>query len=176
MKRRSYLAYRGRGQQLVEVACGLLFLIPIFLFLFDVCFMYLATNLSDGVARDAARAAAGAEPNVTTKGIAPLVTSQNNFQRADAVVKLALSRSNANGYIRRFDIVPAADKSFLNITTVPDPFRGGQWQGTVTVRTQLTYTLPVSIPKITPDFLTCEAVAQFPITASRTGTVRNFVK
>lgn len=176
MRRRIYPSRRKSGQQLIEVACGLIALIPIFLFLFDVAFMYMAANMSDGVARDAARAAASVEPNVRVPGRVALTTSQANFQRAEAVVKLAATRSNATGYIKQFQVNTAGNKSFLNVTNIPDQFRGGQWQGTVTVQTVLTYALPVSIPRITPDTLTCEAEAQFPITASRTGNVRNFVQ
>lgn len=165
-----------RGQQLIEVSCGLIFLIPVFLFLFDIAFMYFATNLSDGVARDAARAAAAAEPTVPGPGRTALNASVNNFTRAQAIVTLARQRTTSNGYIRQFAIDTAANRSFVNVTQVPDPFRGGPWQGTVTVRTILTYALPVAIPGVTPPTIDCEAEAQFPLTSSRQGTVRNFVR
>lgn len=170
------LRNRGRsGQQLIEISCGLLFLIPIFLFLFDIAFMYFAANLSDGVARDAARAAAAVAPTFTVTGQQPLVASTPNLNRALAVVNQARARTGAGSYIQRFDIDVAPTRSFFNITGVPDAFRGGQWLGTVTVRTRLTYALPVSIPGITPSPLFNEAQAQFPLTASSLGTVRNFI-
>lgn len=172
----NYRRYRRRGQQLIEVTCGLLFLIPIFLFLFDIAFMFFATSISDSVARDAARAAAAAQPVVTAPGRTLLQSSLPNLQRAQAILTLARQRTQANGYIRRFEIDPDITRSFVNVTVIPDAFRGGPWQGTVTVRTRLTYVLPVSIPRVTPDTVDCEAEAQFPLTSSRPGNVRNFVR
>lgn len=162
----------AKGQQLVEVACGLLLIVPIFLFLVDVCVMYMAGNLADGAARDAARAAAAVEPTVRQPGRAPLTLSLPNFQRADAVLKLALSRASAQGIMKQFDIDPAAEHSYLDIKAAPDSAKGGQWQGTVTIKTRLTYALPVAIPNITPATMVSEAEARFPITASHTGVVR----
>ncbi|MBY0550763.1 MAG: hypothetical protein K2W95_26020 [Candidatus Obscuribacterales bacterium] len=177
--------YRQRGQQLIEITCGLLFLIPIFLFLFDIAFMYFATNLSDGVARDAARAAANTEPETaaaTGPVVLPLANSPTALARARAVVLSAQTRTNANGYIRKFEILDKPDQSLINITGpapefgVPSVRLGGPWGGTVRVRTKMTYVLPVSIPKVTPDELECEAEAQFPLTTSRIGTDRNLVQ
>lgn len=172
----NYRRYRRQGQQLIEVTCGLLFLIPIFLFLFDIAFMFFATSISDSVARDAARAAAAAEPVVTAPGRTPLQATLPNLQRAQAILTLARQRTTANGYIRAFAIDTGATRSFVNVTQIPNAFVGGPWQGTVTVSTRLTYVLPVSIPRVTPDTIDCEASAQFPLTSSRAGTVRNFVR
>lgn len=177
--------YRRKGQQLIEITCGLLFLIPIFLFLFDIAFMYFATNLSDGVARDAARAAANTEPETpaaTGPVVLPLVNSPTALARARAVVLAAQTRTNANGYIRRFEIVENPAQSLIRITGpgpqfgVPSLTLGGPWGGTVRVRTRMTYVLPVSIPRVTPDTLECEADAEFPLTTSRIGTDRNLVQ
>ncbi len=172
MKKSHHLTNRRcRGQHLIEVLCGLIFLIPVFLFLVNCAFIYFAATLSDGIARDCARAAAGVEPTYTTIGRQLLSNSAPNFNRAQAVVTVARTRNR--GYIRDCQIV--GPESACTITAVPDPFRGGQWLGTVTVRTRLSYILPVSIAN-PPDVLTNEAEARFPLTVSRSGTVRNFVR
>lgn len=144
--------------------------------------MYFATNLSDGVARDAARAAAQVEPEATKPGVLPLSASPNAKSRADAVVTLARSRTSTNGYIRRFELDPESDITIDPPTParpqggVPDRLLGGPWLGTVRVRTVMFYVLPVSIPKVTPDELRTTAEAVFPITANKVGEARDLVQ
>lgn len=53
---------RRRAQSIIETVVGIIFLIPIVLFLFDVGVLLLANTANDNLAKQAARAAASAHP------------------------------------------------------------------------------------------------------------------
>lgn len=53
---------RSSAQSLIETVVGIIFMIPIVLFLFDIGVMVLANTANDNLAKQAARAAAGATP------------------------------------------------------------------------------------------------------------------
>lgn len=53
---------RSSAQSLIETVVGIIFMIPIVLFLFDIAVMVLANTANDNLAKQAARAAAGATP------------------------------------------------------------------------------------------------------------------
>ncbi|MBY0360240.1 MAG: hypothetical protein K2W82_19725 [Candidatus Obscuribacterales bacterium] len=161
------------GQQLVEVAIGLMALVPIFLFLYDICVVFLVTNLNDGVARDAARAASATEPvGLPGVGTFALTAAAQNFDRANRVVGLAQRR--AGGYITNIRIDPNVNWSSINVLNAPDPFMGGLYNGDVRVRTIVTFNIPVTFGFL-PAQQTFNADARFPLTAQRTGTARQSV-
>jgi hypothetical protein len=54
--------HRANAQSLIETVVGIIFLVPIVLFLFDVGVLVLANTANDNLAKQAARAAAGAAP------------------------------------------------------------------------------------------------------------------
>lgn len=167
------LRRKARGQQLIEISVALLALIPIFLMLYDICVVFLVTNYNDGVARDAARAASAVEPvGVNTPGNFPLAGGPN-FDRADRIVRLA--RNRVGGYITNMQ-VDAANSRLEVSAPIPDGFQGGQYNGVVTVRTLVTFNLPVSFLGIVPAQQTMRAEARFPLTAQRTGTARTAVQ
>lgn len=51
---------RRKGQSIIETIVGIIFLVPIVLFLFDVAVLVLASSANDNLAKSAARAAASA--------------------------------------------------------------------------------------------------------------------
>jgi hypothetical protein len=51
---------RNQAQSIIETVVGIIFMIPIVLFLFDVGILVLANTANDNLAKQAARAAAGA--------------------------------------------------------------------------------------------------------------------
>jgi hypothetical protein len=53
---------RASAQSLIETVVGIIFMIPIVLFLFDIGVLVLANTANDNLAKQAARAAAGATP------------------------------------------------------------------------------------------------------------------
>ncbi len=133
--------------------------------------MYTAANLSDGIARDAARAAAATVPSINSIGRKRLDSSLDNFNRANAVVNVA--KSKLGGCMRDVSIDNANSAFNIPAGGIPDAFLGGQWLGTVTVRVRTTYVLPVPLQGITPPIMTHEAEAQFPLTVSSPGTVKD---
>ncbi|HEY9793053.1 MAG TPA: hypothetical protein V6D22_21805 [Candidatus Obscuribacterales bacterium] len=62
---------RTCGQSIIETVVGIIFMIPIVLFLFDVAVLVLANTANDNLAKQAARAAASAvDPNNANQGTA----------------------------------------------------------------------------------------------------------
>jgi hypothetical protein len=55
--------HRRRAQSIIETVVGIIFLIPIVLFMFDVGLLILANTSNDNLAKQAARAAASAQPD-----------------------------------------------------------------------------------------------------------------
>lgn len=79
---------RRRGQSIIETVVGIIFLIPIVLFLLDVAVLVLSNQANDNLAKNAARAAASATPGPGQPG-----TSAVARTAADNVV----SRFGAGG-------------------------------------------------------------------------------
>lgn len=156
------------GQELIELAAGLMVLVPIFLVIYDMYVVYMISNLNDAVARDAARAASAVEPNVNAPVNEQVIAAGPNFDRADRVVRLA--RNRGGGYITNIALDPA--QTTLTVTNVPDQFLGGQWVGSLKVRTVTTFNLPVNFAGIIPAQQTLRAEARFPLTSQRIGTAR----
>lgn len=154
-----------KGQHLVEAAVVCICLIPIALFLLDVTFIFLASNLNDAVCRDAARAAATAEPTLTQAGTVPLASSRPNYERAQSVVANAYTQqAKDKSYIEALILDP--NQSKIRLRTVPNSPSGGSYQGTVTVITQVKVKLPVVVPPVTSP-ITLATEASFPLTAQR---------
>ena len=81
---------RPRGQSIIETVVGIIFLIPIVLFLFDVAVLVLCSSANDNLAKSAARAAASATDAVTNNGTnaaARVAAIQicNNFQTSTLI-------------------------------------------------------------------------------------------
>lgn len=82
---------RRRAQSIVEMVVGVIFLIPIVLFLFDVAVLVLCSSADDNLAKSACRAAAsatnGAPTFVGTSGAASNAAQQicNNFARSNII-------------------------------------------------------------------------------------------
>lgn len=168
---------RGRrGQQIVEVVVGIIAIIPIFLFLFDIYFLFLVTNLNDGIARDAARAAASVfpEPLALTPGRA---LDGPNRTRAEQIVNLARRNMNPSQgkYIQ--DVRLADNPGGIIISNIPQSIElvGGSPTGSVTVRTTIRFNVPVTFGSFGQDIpLTAEAT--FPLTCSRQGNLSDFIR
>jgi hypothetical protein len=59
---------KSKGQSIVETVVGIIFMIPIVLFLFDVAVLVLANTANDNLAKQAARAAASAVDPSSNQG------------------------------------------------------------------------------------------------------------
>ncbi len=118
---------RTQGQSIVETVVGIIFLIPIVLFLFDVAVLVLASSADDNLAKSACRAAASA---TDASGQGTAVAAQ---AAADSICQ---NFAGANNPI----IKKPGSGSFLT-SCVFDTV-----SGQVTVTTTLTCKLPVPFP------------------------------
>jgi hypothetical protein len=141
-------ARTNAGQSLVELATGLIILVPVILVLVDLAVIVTAVSVNDAVCRDAARVAAAGNPADPT-----LVKN-----RALQVIKEAYK---AGGYIVGPELVGDPDIAKTKEPTAP---YGGPYEGTVTVQTKIVVKVPASIPKLTPSEVELHSKQQFPIT------------
>ncbi|MFN8656102.1 MAG: hypothetical protein U0105_07165 [Candidatus Obscuribacterales bacterium] len=79
-----------RGQSIVETVVGIIFLIPIVLFLLDVSVLVMAQTANDNLAKSAARAAASATPGpgqtgTSSAGQAAAQRVLNNFATSSII-------------------------------------------------------------------------------------------
>jgi len=113
---------KRKGQSIIELAVGLIALIPIVLVIFDLAVIVIAVQINDSTCREAARVAASGKPG-----------DQNS--RAQAVVNRANAKST--GMLSNFKLVgtPASTVTQANADALA-PY-GGSLNGTVTVTTQV---------------------------------------
>jgi Flp pilus assembly protein TadG len=91
-----------KGQSIVETVVGIIFMIPIVLFLFDVGVLVLANTANDNLAKQAARAAASAVDPGTNQGTLVAAESAaqnivNKFQTSGFIDKVQFSYFYYNG-------------------------------------------------------------------------------
>jgi Flp pilus assembly protein TadG len=115
---------RKRGQSIVELAVGLMALIPIVLVVFDLAVIVIGVQINDSTCREAARVAASGNPN-------------DALDRAKAVV--ARANQKASGMLSNFQLVPQPNGVKTNVTSnLPQLLQyGGPVQGTVQVETEV---------------------------------------
>jgi Flp pilus assembly protein TadG len=127
------------GSGIIETAAGLMILIPVLLILVDIAALVLAQTANDALAKQCARAAADLPSTAPTTNPAMITAATNaygNYANNTIVTK------GANG----------------NTLTVVD-----NGDGTVTVKTWITCTLPVPVPLGGPSGTTFEAFSTEPI-------------
>jgi hypothetical protein len=112
---------RERGSSFIELATGLLALIPVVLVIFDLCMIVIGVQINDSTCREASRVAASGNP----------LQAQS---RAQAIVDRANSR--ASGMVSNFVLA-----NFTSTVTAADVAAvgtyGGPVNGTVTVETDV---------------------------------------
>lgn len=114
------------GQSIIELAVGLMALIPIVLVIFDLAVIVIGVQINDSTCREAARVAASGDPNQA-------------YDRANAVVQRANARAAgmlSNFSLKKSDVTfaPSAPNDPISQVTSLAPY-GGPVQGTVSVRT-----------------------------------------
>lgn len=62
----SAISFRRKGQSIIETVVGIMFLVPIVLFLFDIAVLVLCNTANDNLAKSVCRAAASATNNSGT--------------------------------------------------------------------------------------------------------------
>jgi hypothetical protein len=116
---------RKRGQSIIELAVGLMALIPIVLVVFDLAVIVIGVQINDSTCREAARVAASGNP-------------VDANARAAAVVARANQR--ATGMLSNFVLVSVTNTADMAALTDPNSNinkYGGPVQGTVTVQTEV---------------------------------------
>lgn len=113
--------HNAKGVSQVELACGLMFIIPIVLICFDVGTLIIGVSLNNTVCRDAARAASTGAPNAVDPG--------RPRARAEAVVKRVCK---TEGAVR---LRPQVEFSEQVRPPLPKPPFGGPVDGEVTITT-----------------------------------------
>jgi len=111
----------ARGSSLLELSVGLVVLIPIVLFLFDLCVIVLNVQVNDSTCREAARIAASGNP-LDAQARAMAVINRANSSPSSMLSNFTLLNLNST--------VTAQDISALGTY-------GGPVKGTVTVTTQV---------------------------------------
>jgi len=114
---------REKGQSIVELAIGLIALIPIVLVVFDLAVIVIGVQINDSTCREAARVAASGAP-------------QDQANRAKAVVARANAR--AAGMLSNFKLITDPPLSTVSQAQADalKPY-GGALNGTVTVQTEV---------------------------------------
>ncbi|HEY9777341.1 MAG TPA: TadE family protein [Planktothrix sp.] len=118
---------RKKGQSIVELAVGLMALVPIVLVVFDLAIIVIGVQINDSTCREAARVAASGNP-----------TDAN--ARATAVVARANQRSQSmlsNFTLVKVDATTQAPWPSMNAQLASLQTYGGPVQGTVTVQTEV---------------------------------------
>ncbi len=114
---------REKGQSIVELAIGLIALIPIVLVVFDLAVIVIGVQINDSTCREAARVAASGAP-------------KDQASRAKAVVARANARSA--GMLSNFKLI--TDPPISTVTQAQadalNPY-GGALNGNVTVQTEV---------------------------------------
>lgn len=123
MVRTSKRKERRKGQSIVELAVGLIALIPIVLVVFDLAVIVIGVQINDSTCREAARVAASGAPSDQAK-------------RAKAVVARANQR--AAGMLSNFVLITDPPQSTVTQAQADalKPY-GGALNGTVTVQTEV---------------------------------------
>jgi hypothetical protein len=153
------LRRKQQGQQLVELSAGLIILVPIFFLIIDLSVAYLAANFNDDACREACRAASSVTP-ANSDNSGNVSSTSPIYQRAESVIKKV---QHLDGYIIGPRLI-AVDLS-PDFKRPANLLLGGNFEGSVTVRSQIDYRVPASIPGLLPSSVTLDAQQSFPLTA-----------
>lgn len=109
-----------RGQSIIETVVGIMFLVPIVLFLFDVAVLVLANTANDNLAKSSCRAAASATNASGTGDATSAFTSATSV--ADSFATSAIIGKSGGSFLSGFS---------YNSNGTPNS-AGGQWPGPIT--------------------------------------------
>ncbi len=147
------------GQSLVELATGLLVVIPILLALMDCAFLVVGAAAADNLCRDAARAAASGPPGLLTAG-------ERTVSNAGEPVKRAKTVMNR---IYNLGIPVKVRESELKViekleNPIPPNDLGGSINGTVVVSSTVDVYPPFIIGVVTHQSIAMRSRHGFPFT------------
>lgn len=142
---------KNGGQSIIETVVGIIVLIPIVLFLFDVAVLVLSNSANDNLAKSCARAAASATNNLGIgagdKAQEAAQNIANNFQQSTIIQAAGSIGSFLDGiaWVPDNAAPPAPQLNAVRSGTAinPDPL-----PGQVAVMTRMQVTVPVAFPGI----------------------------
>ncbi len=139
---------RKRGQSIIETVVGIMFLVPIVLFLFDIAVLVLCNTANDNLAKSSCRAAASAV-NGSGTGDAPSAF-QSAKQVADSFNSSSIIGKSGDSFLTGFSY-NATGTADSGGGTWPGPITGNQnppapASGQVACITSMRVTLPVPFP------------------------------
>jgi hypothetical protein len=138
--KRPLMMKRARGQSTVELVAGVIFIIPLVLFLIDASIITTCSFKNDSICREACRAAASVDP-----------------KDCESSAKAEVAKANTGGFAQ-YSLVSA------KASNVETPASGhGLVSGNVTVRTACMVHAPFVIGMVVPTFK-LESEQSFPIT------------
>lgn len=146
-----------RGQQLSEMAAGLIIVVPILLVIADLLCVFMAVTINDNCCRDAARAASSV-PAAASDAKGPLSSSSPIYIRAATCV----DQAKTGGYL----VGPKLENVLLSSDFAPPSNLkvGGRYEGSVEVRTTITLKLPAWVPGVVPEMIDFKSAQSFPLT------------
>lgn len=146
---------RANGSSFIELAAGLMIIIPLVLYVIDAATIYFGASMNASVGRDAARAAAAGAPSRYCRG----GTSDPLRPRKRAESVIARS-SNPQSIVR-------VEPVFLFAEELRPPYPiapwGGPVKGRVVVRTTTTVNPPFKLPFV-QKIVTLNNDAEYPFT------------
>lgn len=147
------------GSSFIELAAGLIVVIPIVLYGIDAAVLYMGQSINADCCREACRAAANGPPNYFSAG-----TAYTPRARADQVL---LHKYNAKAIIR---VDPNCVINEQVFSPIPQAPFGGPVNGVVTVKTTVKILPPILIPLIPPQIVFA-AQQTYPYTWTMPSTV-----
>ncbi len=153
------------GQTIIETVVGIIFLIPIVLFLFDISVLVLANTANDNLAKTVARAAASAIDAASKEGTAQAAYSAAENAASRFAASALISKTDSGSFLTGFN---------WNGTGSQDN-QGSSWKGEnpeigdVGVVTSIRVTVPVPFPFL-PKSVDFDARAVEPIVSIAANT------
>jgi hypothetical protein len=131
-------SHKAKAQSFIETVVGIIFLIPIVLFLIDIGILYLANTTNDHFAKQAARSAASVQPATQPAALtAAKTTETRNLSKVSGYIKgAALEYFDYNG----------GGQQKIGSASIPAPVDPGA--GMVSVTTSIIVQPPVPFPFI----------------------------
>lgn len=140
----------GRGASIIELAAGLMIIVPVVLFCIDVATLFMGAQLNASACREAARAASNGPPSAVVAG--------EPQRRAETVVRRVFK---TGGAVRLQPDIQCTE----TVRQLPDPNFGGPALGEVTVQTKVHVYPPFLISTVVgPGGVTLTSEHTFPIT------------
>lgn len=140
-----------KGQSIIETVVGIMFLVPIVLFLFDIAVLVLCNTANDNLAKSACRAAASATDDTGAGGKdGPAFTAANNVAKnfaESAIIKHTTGDSFLTGFSYNADgTAKSGEGTWPGTITGNQPAPPEPVQGQVACITSMKVIVPVPFP------------------------------